>query len=50
VIAGSLSALGIGAHGVWSGTSRAQTGLVRSYVLALAGAVGILVIVFVTAK
>jgi NADH-quinone oxidoreductase subunit L len=50
VIAGSLSALGVGTHGVWAGTSRAQTGLVRSYVLALAGALGVMIIVFVTAK
>jgi NADH-quinone oxidoreductase subunit L len=50
VIAGSLTALGIGTHGVWAGTSRAQTGLVRSYVLALAAGLGLMIIVFVTAK
>jgi NADH-quinone oxidoreductase subunit L len=50
LIAGSLTALGLGAHGAWAGTSRAQTGLVRSYVLALAGALGVMVVVFLTAK
>ena len=50
LIAGSLSALGLGAHEAWEGTSRAQTGLVRSYVLALAGAMTALVIAFVVAR
>ena len=50
VIAGSLAALGFGAHEAWAGTSRAQTGLVRSYVLALAGALAIMVAVFVSVR
>jgi NADH:ubiquinone oxidoreductase subunit 5 (subunit L)/multisubunit Na+/H+ antiporter MnhA subunit len=50
VIAGSLTALGFGAHEAWSGTSRVQTGLVRSYVLALASALAIMVVVFVSVR
>jgi NADH-quinone oxidoreductase subunit L len=50
VIAGSLSALGFGAREAWAGTSRAQTGLVRSYVLALAGAMTALVIAFLVVR
>ena len=50
VIAGSLEAIGIGARGAWAGTSRAQTGLVRSYVLALAGALTVMVVVFLSVR
>ncbi len=50
LIAGSLQALGFGAHEAWTGTTRAQTGLVRSYVLALAGAMVALVVVFVAVR
>ncbi|HET8608009.1 MAG TPA: NADH-quinone oxidoreductase subunit L [Gaiellaceae bacterium] len=50
LVAGSLDALGFGAREAWSGTSRAQTGLVRSYVLALAGAMAALVIAFLVAR
>jgi NADH-quinone oxidoreductase subunit L len=50
LIGGSLTALGFGAHGAWAGTSRAQTGLVRSYVLALAGAVTVMIVLFVVAR
>ncbi len=46
VVAGSLTALGLGAHGAWAGASRAQTGLVRSYVLALAAALTVMAVVF----
>jgi NADH-quinone oxidoreductase subunit L len=50
VIAGSLTALGFGAHEAWAGTSRAQTGLVRSYVLALASALTVMVVVFLSVR
>jgi NADH-quinone oxidoreductase subunit L len=50
VIAGSLEVLGIGARGAWAGTSRAQNGLVRSYVLALAGALTVMVVVFLSVR
>ncbi|HSP71428.1 MAG TPA: hypothetical protein VLN26_03605, partial [Gaiellaceae bacterium] len=50
LIAGSLDALGFGAREAWSGTSRVQTGLVRSYVLALAGAMAVLVVVFLSVR
>jgi NADH-quinone oxidoreductase subunit L len=50
VIAGSLEVLGIGARGAWVGTSRAQNGLVRSYVLALAGAVTVMIVIFLSVR
>jgi NADH-quinone oxidoreductase subunit L len=50
VIAGSLDALGLGARGAWLGTSRAQTGLVRSYVLALAAALTVMIAVFLAVR
>ncbi|HET7046588.1 MAG TPA: proton-conducting transporter membrane subunit, partial [Gaiellaceae bacterium] len=50
LIAGSLHALGLGAREAWGGTSRAQTGLVRSYVLALAGAMAALVVAFLVVR
>jgi NADH-quinone oxidoreductase subunit L len=50
VIAGSLEALGFGAREAWAGTSRAQTGLVRSYVLALAAALTVMVVVFLSVR
>jgi NADH-quinone oxidoreductase subunit L len=50
LIAGSLDAIGLGARGAWSGTSRAQTGLVRSYVLALASALTVMVVVFLAVR
>ena len=50
VIAGGLDALGFGAHGAWAGASRAQTGLVRSYVLALAAALTVMVVVFLSVR
>jgi NADH-quinone oxidoreductase subunit L len=50
IIGGTLTAIGLGAHGAWAGASRAQTGLVRSYVLALAGALTVMVVLFIVAK
>ncbi len=50
VIAGSLRGLGLAARGAGAGVGEAQTGIVRSYVLALAGGVAILLLVFVAVR
>ena len=50
VIAGSLRGLGLAARGAGAGVSEAQTGIVRTYALALAGGVAILLLVFVAVR
>ncbi len=50
LIAGGLDAIGIGAKEAWTGTSRAQSGLVRSYVFALATAMAVLGVVFLSVR
>jgi NADH-quinone oxidoreductase subunit L len=50
LIAGSLDAIGIGSREAWSGTSRIQTGLVRMYVLMLASALTVMVVVFLAVR
>jgi NADH-quinone oxidoreductase subunit L len=50
LIAGSLDAIGLGSRGAFAGASRAQTGLVRSYVLALASALTVMVVVFISVR
>jgi NADH-quinone oxidoreductase subunit L len=50
VIAGSLDAIGLGSRGAWAGASRVQTGLVRAYVLALASALTVMVVVFLSVR
>jgi NADH-quinone oxidoreductase subunit L len=50
IIAGSLRGLGLAARGAGAGVGEAQTGIVRSYVLALAGGVAILLLVFVAVR
>jgi NADH-quinone oxidoreductase subunit L len=50
LIAGSLTALGLGSREAWAGVSRAQTGLVRAYVLALASALTVMVVVFLAVR
>ena len=50
LINGSLSALGVGVSTGARELGRAQTGLVRSYALALAGGLAVLLVVFVAVK
>jgi NADH-quinone oxidoreductase subunit L len=50
VIAGSLRGLGLAARGAGAGVGEAQTGIVRTYALALAGGVAILILVFVAVR
>ena len=50
VIAGSLRGLGLAARGAGAGVGEAQTGIVRTYALALAGGVAILLLVFVAVR
>jgi NADH-quinone oxidoreductase subunit L len=50
VIAGSLRGLGFATRGAGAGVGEAQTGLVRTYALVLAGAVAVLIFVFVAVR
>jgi NADH-quinone oxidoreductase subunit L len=50
LIAGSLRGLGVAARGAGAGVGEAQTGIVRTYALALAGGVAILLLVFVAVR
>ena len=50
VIAGSLKGLGFAARDVGTGVRETQTGIVRTYVLALASGVAILLLVFVSVR
>jgi NADH-quinone oxidoreductase subunit L len=50
LIAGSLRGLGFATRGAGAGVREAQTGLVRTYALALAGGVAVLVLVFVAVR
>jgi NADH-quinone oxidoreductase subunit L len=50
LIAGSLRGLGFATRGVGAGVGEVQTGLVRTYALALAGGVAILILVFVAVR
>jgi NADH-quinone oxidoreductase subunit L len=50
LIAGSLTAIGFGSREAWAGASRVQTGLVRAYVLALASALTVMVVVFLSVR
>ncbi|HEU5211666.1 MAG TPA: hypothetical protein VFU10_02760, partial [Gaiellaceae bacterium] len=50
VIAGGLRGLGLAARDVGTGVSETQTGIVRTYALALASGVAILLLVFVAVR
>jgi NADH-quinone oxidoreductase subunit L len=50
LIAGTLDVIGLGSRGAWAGASRVQTGLVRAYVLALASALTVMVVVFLSVR
>jgi NADH-quinone oxidoreductase subunit L len=50
LIAGSLTAIGLGSREAFAGVSRVQSGLVRAYVLALASALTVMVVVFLSVR
>jgi NADH-quinone oxidoreductase subunit L len=50
VVQGSLGEIGAGVREVAGGTARLQSGLLRSYVLVIAGSVAVLVIVFLAVR
>jgi len=50
LIAGSLAAVGHGFSLAGRDVGRLQSGLVRTYVLALAGGVAVLVVIFLAAR
>ena len=50
VVQGSLGEIGDGVQDVAQGTARLQTGMLRSYVLVIAGSVAVLVIVFMAVR
>ena len=50
VVGGSITELGRGVGDAARGVARAQTGLLRTYALAIAGSLAILVVVFISVK
>ena len=50
VIGGSIAGLGRGIADVARGVAQAQTGLLRTYALAIAGSLAVLVVVFISVK
>ena len=50
IVQGSLGEIGAGVQQTAQGTARLQSGLLRTYVLAIAGSVAILLIVFLAVR